>query len=136
MTMKITKQKDDEESPDRHFAAVKIDLPGVGIRPVTSLVLRPDTEDPRQEIALSKTQVNEILDEVARAWETGSPWSNKVQTKRDGRWLPKWINTTYGVSLKQAESYVEDLLFNGFLSIGVRDTDSKMKGLKVLKKHL
>jgi hypothetical protein len=136
MVMKITKQKDDEESPDRRFVAVKIDLPRAGIKPVTSLVLKPDDTPDMQDIKLSKTQVNEILDEVARAWETGSPWSNKVQTKRDGRWLPKWINTTYGVSLKQAESYVEDLLFNGFLSIGVRDTDSKMKGLKVLKKHL
>lgn len=134
MAMKVKKQKDDEEGVDRYFEAVKIDLPPDGIKPVSSLVLRAKDQMPA-EPGLTKNQVNEMLREVDRAWNDGKPWSNKVQSKRDGRWLPKWISGTFGVSAQQAIAYVEDLLFNEFMTIETVDKHAKKTGLKVLKYH-
>lgn len=134
MVMKVKKQKDDEEGPDRYFEAVKIDLPSEGIKPVSSLVLRAKDQAP-VEPGLTKNQVNEMLREVDRAWKDGSPWSHRAETKRDGRWLPKWASVTFGISSRQAVVYVEDLLFNGYLTVDTADARSKKNGLKVLKYH-
>lgn len=136
MTMKITKQKDDEETAPRRFVAVKVDLPRAGIKPVTSLVLKPDDEEQKPDNALSKTQVNEVLKEVARAWQSGNPWSNRAETKKDGRWLPKWIAQNYPVTVEQAMSYVEELLFNQFMVVDIVNTNTKKRGLTVLKYHV
>jgi hypothetical protein len=136
MTMQVKKQKDDEEEADRHFEAVKIDLPTIGVKPVSSLVLR-STGAPAEEQRriLSKPQVNDLLKEVARAWNEGRPWSNAVQVKKDGRWFPRWISERFGISPTESVSTLEDLLFNKFLEIETVSKKSKMVGLRVLKYH-
>jgi hypothetical protein len=136
MTMQVKKQKDDEEGADMHFEAVKIDLPQPGVKPVSSLVLR-STEAPVEETPriLSKAQVNELLREVARAWNEGRPWSNSHMVKKDGRWFPRWICEHFGVGEHEAKEVLKDLLFNRFLDTGMANKKLKMVGLKVLKYH-
>jgi hypothetical protein len=135
MVMKVKKQKDDEEGADVSFEAAKIDLPTTGLKASSSLVLRTASEA-ATAATLSKSQVNDMLREVDRAWKDGSPWSNKPQSKGDGRYLPKWISVNYGLSAQEASSYVEDLMFNEFMRVEVVDRNTKKKGLMVLKYHV
>jgi hypothetical protein len=135
MTMQVKKQKDDEEAADMHFEAVKIELPAPGLKSVSSLVLRTteaaSVEDDRTK--LSPAQSNEMLREVGRAWEAGNPWANTHQSKREGRYLPRWMKEQFGINPKEAEGYIEELLFNGFMVIDVSNSHSKKRGLKLVK---
>lgn len=137
VTVTCRKQKDDEEPLPFRFKAEKIDCSALGIAGDTSLVmLAEDVADtavtPR---ALSKAQVNEILVEVKRAWEAGRPWSNAVQAKREGRYLPRWMSDTYGLPPVEGAKYIEDLLHNQFMAIDIADKKTKSRGLRVLKFH-
>jgi hypothetical protein len=136
MKIEVKKQKDDEEGAPMHFEAVKIDLPSGGVKPDSSLVLR-STEAPVEEAPriLSKAQVNELLKEVARAWNEGRPWSNSHMVKKDGRWFPRWICEHFGVGEHEAKEVLKDLLFNRFLDTGMANKKMKLVGLKVLKYH-
>lgn len=135
MTMEITKQKDDEELAPMRFVATRVELPGAGLKAVTSLVLKPDTETETQETSLSKAQVDQILKEVARAWNDGNPWSHNVRSKTEGRWLPRWISVNFGIAAEAAQGYVEDLMFNQFMAVEMVSKKTKKVGLKALKYH-
>lgn len=134
MTLSVTKQKDDEEVQDTHLEGVVVTLPSVGIKPVTSLVLEPS--QPAQEVQggkLSTGQVNEMLKEVNRAWDEGKAWANTTQSKKDGRWLPRWMSEQFSITTREAEGYVSELLFNKFLDVQMSDKHTKRMGLRALK---
>lgn len=135
MKMEVKKQKDDEEGLPMHFDAIKISLPSPGVKPISSLILRPTQAPVEEKKILSKPQVNELLREAARAWNDGRPWSNAVQVKKDGRWFPLWISQQFSIDLEESKSTLEWLLFNKFLVIDTVSRKSKMVGLKVLKYH-
>lgn len=78
-------------------------------------------------------QIEAIFTEVARAWMAGKPWSNALQTKDAGRYLPLWASTTLGCNERIVKNHVQKWLAGGFLAAEQVNSDSKLKGLRVLK---
>lgn len=136
VTITCKKQKDDEEPEPFRFKAEKIDVSSLGITGQSSLVMMPiDDLTEVKERKLTHRNVNEFLEETRRAWDQGNPWSNSAQTRKDGRYLPEWIARRFEISLKGAEGYVSELLFNGFMTVEMHDKKTKKNGLKVLRMH-
>lgn len=78
--------------------------------------------------------IRALFDEVERAWNDGKPWSQAVQTRKDGRYLPAWAKQHLGMPEKRTVGLVGDWLMNGCLAIEEVDTHSKMRGLRVLRR--
>jgi len=64
--------------------------------------------------------------------EAGKPWSTVPQTRIYGRYAPELIRNDFNVKPKVAAKMVETWLMNNVLSFEVRDTDMKVKGLRVI----
>lgn len=136
VTITCKKQKDDEEPEPFRFKAEKVDVSSLGIAGQSSLImLSTDAAAEVKERKLTYQNVNEFLEITRRDWEAGNPWSNSAQTKKNGRYLPEWISRRFEISIKAAEGYVSELLFNGFMTIEMYDKKTRKNGLKVLKMH-
>lgn len=102
----------------------------------TSLVAMPH-DPPKEEERPSSWPDRElckiILADLDKAWTSGDPWSSFPQSKKMGRYAPRIINTTYGVSAKTADDMVETWLINRVISVEIRNSHDKTKGLKLLK---
>jgi hypothetical protein len=83
-----------------------------------------------QGVAPSTAQL--ILDEIRACWNARRPLSTAPQTRKEGRHVGRVISAKLGVEAQAVESLVEDWLMNGVVAIEMVNTDSKMKGLKVI----
>jgi hypothetical protein len=136
-TMQITveKQKDDEETPP--FELQMRQVPTEPLSTQSSLILTRTNYDqqtrPNQKHNnLTREQIDFIFDEIERAWNANRPWSCMPQTKHEGRYLPKWIASNTGTTLKQALAWVEDWLMNRCIETAIRDLKTRQRGLKVI----
>lgn len=73
----------------------------------------------------------QILDAIEQAWKDGRPWSSYPQSRREGRYAPL-LMSDWGVKAPMAQTMIETWLARGILSVEVRDTKTKAKGLKVV----
>lgn len=81
---------------------------------------------------------DEILRGAKEAWDKGDPWSLAAQTKYTQRYAPIWISKVLKKRIKNdshallvARAFVE----LGLWSVEIRNSDTKMKGLKVLNMY-
>jgi hypothetical protein len=78
-----------------------------------------------------------ILAAIEAAWLAGKPWSTVPQTRRAGRFGPSIMRETWrSISPRVAAEMLEKWLMNGILSIEMRDSDTKLMGLKVVSKDI
>jgi hypothetical protein len=129
-----TKQKDGE---DRWKRAVKYKKVELSIMPEgpTSLVVESIGDSlAAQKVSgwPDKDTCRRIVNAINEAWISSKPWSFEPQSKRSGRYAPALISRGFQVPQKLAEHMVETWLMNDVLEVSVRDTNSKMKGLKVV----
>ena len=73
-----------------------------------------------------------ILGEIRSAWNARRPLSTAPQTRKEGRHVGRCIAAKHGMAAEAVESLVEQWLMNGVVAIEMVNTDSKMKGLKVI----
>jgi len=73
-----------------------------------------------------------ILRDLQKAWDEGRPWSNNKQTREDGRYAPWLIKDRFAVDVDVGESMIRRWLSNDVIVTAVRDSSTKLKGLKVL----
>ena len=78
-------------------------------------------------------QINEIFDELDRAWKAGDPWSPFPQTKATGRYFPMWARQL-GLQESRIKALVSEWQMNGFLSYEEVSAKTKKNGLRVLKR--
>lgn len=100
----------------------------------TSLVAIATQDAPKVENPAAwpdKETCRRILAQIDREWGKGTPWSPFPQSRSTGRFAPKLIASEYGVPAAVAAEMVEKWLMNGVLGVEIRDTDTKLKGLKV-----
>ena len=91
-----------------------------------------DAEAPKGP-TLTWEQIEITFREMDDAWKRGDPWSHAPQTRKDGRYLPRWCAQTFGANEKAVGKLLEDWLTGGFLKVAIYDQDTKMKGLKVMR---
>lgn len=95
--------------------------------------LRLDTSTEGTD-GLSWTTIGEIFDELQRAWDEGTPWSHRPETKRSGRYFPAFAKASHDVAEKLTVKLLSEWLMNHYLAFEERDSDTKMKGLRVLRR--
>jgi hypothetical protein len=125
------KVKDSEDGWEDFFEVTKVELGDIAGR--ASLCV-DKTEAPAPQSGWpSKDACRRILDAIAEAWNKGKPWSSSYQARTTGRYAPSIMVRTFEVaSLNLAKEMIETWLENGVLAIEVYDTDSKLKGLRVI----
>ena len=90
-------------------------------------------QDP--QVGVTWADIRAIFAEIERAWNGREPWSTEPQTKKWGRYLPLWIQVTFGYNEKEILKLLHSWLAGGFLKMDELDAHSKMRGLRVMK-HL
>ena len=130
-SIKATKIKAAEDGWEQHFKVQKIQLGDIGGN--QSLVVEPTDQAPKEDSNWPDTETcRRILSAITEAWFSGNPWSFSPQAKRLGRYAPRLINEQFKIAASVAESMVETWLMNNVLSVEMRDSHSKLKGLKVV----
>lgn len=96
---------------------------------LVQLESEPDGDgDP--EPTFSITQAREVLKEIQRRFEAGTPFSHAPNS--GARYLGQYLARQYRLSRKAAADLVADWMNNGVIGIDVLDRKSKFSGLKVL----
>ncbi|MEM6833953.1 MAG: helicase RepA family protein [Pseudomonadota bacterium] len=117
-TMKVEKQKDDEEIPEKLFLKEQISLrhDGTGIEQGTTLILKErNSDEKKNDNDLTRDQIREIFGLITLGWVEDNPWSHSPQAKSRGRWLPLRISKTYGIDLESAKWWVASWMDNGVI---------------------
>ncbi|AYO83599.1 AAA family ATPase [Methylobacterium brachiatum] len=130
-SIRAAKIKAAEDGWDQAFKVETVSLGDIAGN--TSLVVSPAgvvEEEKAPDGGPDRQKCREILDALRRAWDSGKPWSSYPQSKRDGRYMPMLL-ADFGVGAKQAVHLMEAWLANGVISVEIRNTNTKTKGLKV-----
>lgn len=77
-----------------------------------------------------KETCRRVISAINEAWISGKPWSHSPQSP--DRFAPKMMAQRFEISVKVARDMLEKWLLNDVLSIEMRDSHSKQKGLKVV----
>lgn len=88
----------------------------------------------RDRPAIDWDTINAVFDEIDRAWKAKDPWSLAPQTRREGRYLPLWAATMFGVNEKMFLRACEKWMAQKFLASRVFDAHTKKTGLCVLRR--
>jgi RecA-family ATPase len=93
---------------------------------------------PEQQMAqpqgLTWPQIYELFDEVDRAWKAQEPWSVVPQTRAYGRYLPTWMQVTFGIREQAAAKLLGQWQAGKYLHMDLIDARSKQRGLRVVRR--
>ena len=103
-------------------------LVSIGIVQVKGSEAPKKQSDPLPEKAILKL----ILREIDTAWRNGNPWSNKPQTRNEGRYAPIMLEKQWGIKDKTAMKLIDDWLYNKILAFEEINANRSKKGLKVI----
>jgi hypothetical protein len=127
-----TKMKDGEDGWKRAVSYSKIALSILPDGPSSLVVGRIGTAP----VAASqgngwpdKEMCRRVISAINEAWIAGKPWSHSPQSP--DRYAPKMMAQRFEIPLKIARDMLEKWLLNDAVSIEMRNSDSKLKGLKV-----
>jgi hypothetical protein len=97
-------------------------------------VVRGQQDEPKeQSFWPSRDDCKKGLDEIRRAWVSGSPWAMSARSKTEGRYAPRRLSQSLGVPADAAEKMLLAWLENDILAVEMVDTKSKRMGLKVVR---
>jgi hypothetical protein len=82
------------------------------------------------EPAFSITHAREVLKEIDRRFEAGTPFSHAPNS--GARYLGHYLVRQFRIARKAASDLITDWMNNGVIGIEVRDRKTKLSGLKVL----
>lgn len=134
ITLTCEKIKDEEDGWQRILQIEKIQISDQTKtdlnKPKTSLVVTGLTDTNEGEGLPPREVCEQILNDIAEAWDSGRPWSNTAQTRREGRYAPRNISIKFNIPPKTAAYLIELWLMNGILSVELSDRKAKIRGLK------
>lgn len=125
------KQKDGEEAKPLYLTLEKVEWMD-GLKQASTLVPEVATAAPDQNHWPDKDTCRQVVQAINEAWLSGKPWSFEPQSKRSGRYAPKIMGASFHIGPALAETMIETWLMNDVLSVEMRNSDTKMKGLKVI----
>lgn len=133
-TLAIEKQKDAEEGEPIYFELEKYTwsegTPSAPGEDITTLV--PVRSSAPNGGGISRDWIAQAFGILVDAWMSKRPLSNKPQTKGDGRFAPAIFARKIGGHAEEWADQIAVWLENGNIEIEVADTDSKLKGLRVI----
>jgi hypothetical protein len=132
VTLKTEKQKDAEESAPIHMRMKKVSWPIEGDEWQSTLVPFLTADRPAVREEMNNEQVAQAFEILSKAWNAGRPLSTAPQVRGQGRYAPSVISKGIGCSEKLVSEYLTNWLENQCIAIEVFDTDSKVKGLRVI----
>lgn len=131
VTLRIEKQKDDEESVPIHMEMKKIEW-GAGLEePVSTLVPIKSEAPVQKQTELTNGQAYECLKEIDRRWSAGRPFS--ASTNAPERFLGGYIQREYHIPRDAVTRQMQAWFDAEMLASEQVDKKSKMVGLRVLK---
>ena len=83
---------------------------------------------------VSWEQIQQIFDEIDRAWHAGRPWSHRPEVRKDGRMVQVWAHRALRVPEKRVSKLIADWLSEGFLEYVLFDKAARLKGLHVVRR--
>jgi len=125
------KQKDGEESKPVFLKLKKIEWLD-GLKQASTLVPIVSEDIPDQGEWPDRDACRRVIQAINEAWTAGKPWSFEPQSKRSGRYAPKLMGASFSIGASVAETMIETWLMNDILAVEMRNSDTKMKGLKVI----
>jgi hypothetical protein len=100
-------------------------------REESGLLVQLESEpDGEAESTFSIAQAREVLKEIQRRFEEGTPFSHSPRS--GARYLGHYLQRQCGMSRTSAADLITDWMNNGVIGIDVVDRRSKLSGLKVL----
>ena len=81
---------------------------------------------------ISRSMADTVLQEIREAWNAKRPLSTAPQTRKEGRHVARVMAAKHGLEAGAVESLVEQWLMNGVCAVEVVNSDTKMRGLKVI----
>jgi hypothetical protein len=81
---------------------------------------------------MDSDQIAKAFEIMAKAWNEGKPLSSAPQVRSQGRYAPSVLSKALKCSEKLVAEYLTSWLENDCLRIETFDTDSKIKGLRVI----
>jgi hypothetical protein len=81
---------------------------------------------------ISRSMADTVLEEIREAWNGKRPLSVAPQTRKEGRHVARVMAAKHGLEAGAVEQLVEQWLMNRVVSVEVVNSDTKMKGLKVI----
>ena len=91
--------------------------------------LENEPEAKHADPAFTMAQAREVLKEVDRRFEAGTPFSHSPQGR--ARYLGHYLTRQLGIGARAANQLIADWLNNGVVTIEVSDRKTKLMGLKV-----
>jgi hypothetical protein len=128
-----TKMKDGEDRWNRTITYKKVPLSILPEGPSSLVVERIGTPPPaaaRGNGWPDKDVCRRVLADISSDWESGKPWS--VSPQSQDRFGPRLMHLRFDISAKIAREMLQTWLGNNVLSIEIRNTDTKQKGLQVI----
>jgi len=132
VTLKTEKQKDAEESAPIHMRMKKVSWTIGEDEWQSTLVPFLTADRPTEHETMSNEQVAKAFSVLAEAWNAGKPLSSAPQVRKQGRYAPSVLSKVLECSERLVSDYLTSWLENDCLSIEMYDTDSKVKGLRVI----
>jgi len=129
------KQKDAEQIAPVHMTMKKVEWAWALGNEESTLVPLKTAPEERPERKLSRPEADRVLLHIDEGWSAKTPWALTTQSKRRGRYLPKWMMETFGLTHAVAEGYVIDWQQNGYIKSELCDVRNNVSGFRVLK-HL
>jgi len=133
VTLKTEKQKDAEEAPPIYMRMKKVSWPVGHDEWQSTLVPFVTVDRPVEREQMDDDQVLKAFTYLTGAWADGRPLSTAPQVRNQGRYAPSVLSKALQCSEKLVSEYLTAWLENGCLSIEEVNTDTKMKGLRVIK---
>lgn len=131
--IRCTKQKDGEDGWKHAIGYKKIvlnQITGEGSLVVSNIgtgSAKPVAGLPDKDVC------KRILNAINEAWLKGAPWHPHPNTEKFGRYAVNNIMREFSVKRGHAETLVQDWQRNAVLVVATVNSDTKLKGLKVLQ---
>lgn len=81
---------------------------------------------------VSPSMAQVVLDEIRAAWNAKRPLSTAPQTRKEGRHVGRFMAAKHSLPAEAVEELVEQWLMNQVVAVEMVNSDTKMKGLKVV----
>lgn len=130
--VRVAKQRDLEAGDPFSFTLKSVGL-GTNRRgkDVTSCVVL--SAEKQTQGSLSRDAVAKAFAMMTDAWSAGKPLSHKPRARDTGRYAQMIFSREIGGNAKVWDDHISEWIYNGCVAFEMRDSNTKLAGLRVLK---
>ncbi len=134
VTIKTEKQKDAEQAEPIYMTMKKVEWVA-GLEEVQSTLIPLKREKPVADTqSLEKEKIERAFNLIETAWIGGQPLSSSPNTRDAGRYAPSVISKAIDVKEGMVRNYLTNWIENGLIVTDITNSNTKMKGLRVMRR--